>query len=549
MKSAFLNLGCMICMSSILTAEAEAMLQNQTHWDPVPRQITTPSKVQTRVGTLEFKDGIPNSETVQKIYDQLDFQRGVETYLNTLRGVSIYAARQGMRDAGIKDNSVLIFSGLMDAHSLFLTANADTVYFISNINLSDGPMVVETPPGSLGIFDDLWFRWVIDFGMPGPDRGEGGRYLLVPPNYKGQLPEAGYFVGYPTTTSVALLGRSFLVNNDPAPAVEAIKKYLKIYPYVPGSYGTSIANFLKGNGLLATLSKPKTPDFTEGSGLVLNTIPPNDFSYYEMLNALVQEQPADALEAEIAGQFASIGIVKGKPFTPDERMRKILTDAIAFANGTARTIAFSPRTAEGFGYYDASSYWLNPLFVGGYDFKRPPPQITKKGVEFYPDTGARTLDARIAFFYAATGVTPAMVMRLPDIGSQYLFGILDSTGQPFDGSKTYKVTLPPKIPAAKFWSLTLYDNQTRSMLQTDQRFPRAGSQSYPSPAAVANADGSTTIYFGTTKPSQAKEGNWIETVPNKGWFLILRLYNPLESFFDKSWRLSEIEEVKNGDQG
>lgn len=134
-------------------------------------------------------------------------------------------------------------------------------------------------------------------------------------------------------------------------------------------------------------------------------------------------------------------------------------------------------------------------------------------------------------------------MRLPDIGSQYLFSIHDSKGQPFDGSKTYKVTLPPKIPAAKFWSLTLYDNQTRSMLQTNQRFPRAGSQSYPSPAAVANADGSTTIYFGPAKPSQAKEGNWIETVPNKGWFLILRLYSPLESFFDKSWRPSEIKEV------
>ena len=100
----------------------------------------------------------------------------------------------------------------------------------------------------------------------------------------------------------------------------------------------------------------------------MNTIPPNDFSYYEMLDALVQEQPAEALEPEIGGQFAAIGIVKGKTFAPDARMRKILTDAIAIANGAARTVAFTPRESEGFGYYSPTSKWLNPLFVGGYDF-------------------------------------------------------------------------------------------------------------------------------------------------------------------------------------
>ena len=277
------------------------------------------------------------------------------------------------------------------------------------------------------------------------------------------------------------LGRAFLVNNDPKPAVDTIKKTLKIYPYVPGSYGTSIGSFLTGKGPLAPLSKPGTLTFVEGTGLSINTIPPNDFSYYEMLDALVQEQPATALNPEIGGQFAAIGIVKGKPFNPDARMRKILTDAIAIANAAGRTFDFRPRESEGFGYYSPSSKWLNPLFVGGYDFSRPPPEITKEGVKPYPYTGARTLDARAAFFYAATGVTPAMVMRLPEVGSQYLFGILDAKGNPFDGAKTYKVTLPPNIPAAKFWSFTLYDNQTRSMLQTSQRFPARRQPKLPEP--------------------------------------------------------------------
>jgi hypothetical protein len=169
-------------------------------------------------------------------------------------------------------------------------------------------------------------------------------------------------------------------------------------------------------------------------------------------------------------------------------------------------VSFTPRESEGFGYYGPTSKWLNPLFVSGYDFMRPPPEITKEGVKPFPYTGATTLDARAAFFYVATGVTPAMIMRLPNIGSQYLFGILDASGEPFDGARTYKVTLPPNIPAAKFWSFTLYDNQTRSMLQTAQRFPRAGSQSFPSPAAEANEDGSTTVYFGPKKPDGVKDG-------------------------------------------
>jgi len=509
---------------------------------PIPPAITTPATVETTLGTLRFPNGVPTADTAQKVYDQLDLQRGVATYLNGLRGVSIFAARQGMREAGVADNDVLIFSRLMDSKSLFLTANADTVYFISNLDLSKGPLVVETPPGTLGIFDDLWFRWVSDFGTPGPDRGQGGKYLLLPPGYDGPLPD-GYFIGRPTTNAVALLGRAFLVDGNPAPAVNVIKGTLKIYPYVAGSYGTSIATFLDGKGPLKPLSKPGTPRFVEGTGLAMNTIPPNDFSFYEMLDALVQEQPATALEPEIGGQFAAIGIVKGKPFNPDQRLRKILTDAVAVGNAAGRTLSLRARPSEGFGYYGPESKWLNPLFVGGYDFTRPPPEITKAGVKQFPYTGARALDARSAFFYAATGVTPAMVMRLPDVGSQYLFGILDSSGEPFDGSKTYKVSLPAGIPAQRFWSLTLYDNQSRSMLQTGQPYPRAGSQSYPSPAAEADGDGKTTVYFAPSKPAGVKDGNWIQTLPGKGWFVILRLYSPLESFFNKTWRPSEIEPV------
>ncbi|MGH8386601.1 MAG: DUF1214 domain-containing protein, partial [Pseudomonas sp.] len=323
-----------------------------------------------------------------------------------------------------------------------------------------------------------------------------------------------------------------------------IRAELKIYPYSAGGYGSSIAGFLNGSGPLGQLAKPEAPRFVEGSGQAMNTIPPNDLSYYAMLDALVQEEPASALDPEIAGQFNGVGIAKGKTFKPDERMNRLLVDAVAVGNAAGRVLSTLPRQEEGFRYYDdPKSHWSNQLFVGGYEFMTPPPSITKEGVKPFPEDGARKLNARSAMFYVATGITPAMVMRLPNIGSQYIGSFVDANGQPLDGSKTYKLTLPPHIPAGKFWSITLYDNQTRSMLQTSQRYPRAGSQSYPTPAAETNSDGSTTIYVGPIKPSGVAPGNWIETTPGNGWWTILRFYNPLPAFFDKSWQPGEFKAI------
>ena len=502
---------------------------------------------------MNYKDGAPSKETVAKAYDYLDLMHGVEAFVNAYQGASVAAIFKGMEDAGVPNNTALIFSELMDAKSLFLTANADTVYFWVNVDATKGPIVVETPPLALGVVDDMWFNWITDFGLPGPDRGEGGKYLFVPPDYKGELPGSGYFVQKMRTTRATMLGRSFLENNDPKPVVALIKKTLKIYPYLPGGYGTSIGAALEGKATLAltpdhkldwAFLRPQEPvKFTEGTGKVMNTVPPSDFSYFEMLNDVVQKEPVGALDPEIMGSLAAIGIVKGKPFNPDARMKKILTDAAAIGNAAARTLNFRWRPSDG-GYYYANSTWFNPLFLGGYNMETPPPQVSADGVITpYPPTGARTLNVRTVMFFGYTFITPAMIMRLTDIGSQYLIQAVDSKGEYFDGNKTYKVTLPKNVPAGKFWSLTVYDNQTRSMLDTPQRYPRAGSQSYPSPAAEAGTDGSTTVYFSPTKPDGVSAGNWIQTDPKKGWFVILRLYSPLEPFFTKAWRPSEIEPV------
>jgi hypothetical protein len=503
------------------------------------RSIAEPDRFDSRVGSLDSVDGVPSAETAERLYDHLDFVHALNAYLDGFAGPSTYAIRKGFHDVGVEDNQILIFSELLGSESVFLTANADTVYYLGVVDLTSGPMVVETPPQALGVFDDMWWGWIIDFGLPGPDRGEGGRFLLVPPGYDGPMPDSGYHVGHSRTSRALLLGRSFLTDNDPAPTVETIKRTLKLYPYAPGNAGTSIGTLLEGHVRPAPAAEVPETVFVEGSGKAFNTVPPSDFGFFELMNEVVQDEPVGSMDTDLAGHLAAIGIVKGKPFEPDERMRATLEDAAGVGAATSRALFFDSRASEEFAFYEDSG-WFNPLWVGGYTFETPPPLVTEDGIKPFPATGIRKLHSRTAFFYAATGVTPAMCMRLTGVGSQYLMAVRDADGNPLDGATTYQMTLPPDIPAARFWSVTLYDNQTRSMLETSQ-FPRAGSQSYPTPAATPNEDGSTTLTFGPERPSDSPEENWIQTTEGKGWFPILRLYSPLASFFDKSWQPSEFE--------
>jgi hypothetical protein len=505
------------------------------------QSVSTPDRVDSRLGVLEFDDGAPSEATAALLYDHLDFVHAVEAFLGAIPGASLVALRRGFRSAGAEDNSFTLFSELMDSASLFLTGNCDTIYFWGFLDLSDGPMVmdvpsVDAPSGILGTVDDMWFRWVTDIGLPGPDRGAGGRYLIVGPGYDGPLPDSGYHVSHSRTTRVTVVGRAFMVDNEPAIPVEAIRSGFRVSPYVPGAQGTAVASFLAGHAPLGAARPEPETHFVESSGVSFNTLFPGDYSFWETVDELVQQEPPEAADPELLGLLASVGIVHGKPFKPDERMRKILEDAAVVGNATARTVTFAARPEEGFAFYPGSA-WESALFVGGYQFLDPPPQITADGVVRAASDGARKLDSRTNFFYMATGTTPAMCMRLTGIGSQYIYAMRDSEGDFFDGGRNYRMTLPADIPESRFWSLILYDRQTRSMLQTDQHLPRLGSQSG---TVETKPDGSTDIYFGPAAP-EGKEHNWLQTVPGKGWWTILRLYNPLQPFFDKSWRPSEIQ--------
>ena len=474
----------------------------------IPAKIMTPDKVETRIGTLEFVDGIPTKETADLVYDNLDFLRGVETFLNGIPAASVEGLRRGAAELGAMEcYQAIVFDDLMDSNPLWLTGNTDTVYCTFFLDLKkDGPTVVEIPAGAgPGTVDDAFFRFVIDMGAPGPDRGQGGKYLLLPPDYEGDVPE-GYFTAKSTSWVNWVALRGFLVDGKPDTASKMWRENLKVYP-------------------LAQAANPPAMEFFNGSRSVANTVHANNFEFYEELHTVIDREPIEMLDPELRGLLASIGIQKGKPFAPDARMKKILTDAVAVANATARALFWYERDQSEFLY--EGSYWKRGFVGGNYQF------LKDEGM------GGRHLDARAHTFYMSTVNTPAMAMKLIGAGSQYAWGYLDANGNALDGSKTYKLNLPKDPPALKFMSVVVYDPQTRSELQTGQPYP---SKNNTRDEMIENEDGSIDLYFGPEAPA-GQEANWIQTVSGKGWFCLLRLYSPTEPWFDKTWRPGEIELV------
>ncbi len=471
----------------------------------IPPEITTPDTVQTTLGTMRFSDGVPDQATVTKVYDHLDRMRGVEVFLNTMAGASTLANIQGLKSAGCKDHTyAVIHKNRVDAKTLLLTPNTQTATLWAHMNLKDGPLVVEVPPGILGLADDMWMRYITDLGLVGPDKGKGGKYLFLPPGHTGPIPE-GYYIARSRTYNIWFGARGFTVRGDTAPAVKAFEAHWKIYR------PDQAAN-------------PPKMTFIDGSGLYFNTIHATDSHFYREIDQVIQEEPLDAIDSETLGLLASIGIVKGKLFAPDPRMQAILTDAAAIGNTTARAISYRPRD-EAFYFYPGESSWFTPFVGGSHEFMQ---------------NSARLLDARACFFFMATGITPAMSEKIVGSGSQYAVVTVDKNKNPLDGSKTYRLRLPPHVPVKTFWSLIPYDTQTRSVLQTDQRDTALTSESG---TVQPNPDGSTDIYF-APQPPQGQETNWIQTRPGKSWFTLLRLYGALEPWFNKTWRPTDLEPLE-----
>jgi hypothetical protein len=469
--------------------------------DPDDHDWIGTETVKTRFGDFEFKNGYPTPEATEKLYELRTFDRAVESYLHFVTAMSMFYMQKGLNDFGLDAaNKFLIFEK-MDAQSLFLTPNTESVYGMQFLDLKrDGPTIVEVPPGLLGGFSNMWQQSLIGIGPTGADKGKGGRFLLLPPDYKAE-PPADYFSAKSPTYGVWLGVRGFLVDGKADQAI-ALMKTTRIYP-------------------LAKAADPPAMIFLNGSGKAIDTIFPDTYEYFENLAALVEKEPVDAIPPSDRFLLASIGIEKGKSFTPDTNTKQLLAEAARAGAAMARANTFASRYPSARVYPDRRWEWA---FVGGsasWDAK-----------------GYVNIDNRAAWNYAATGNSPAMVQRTVGSGSQYLMATRDASGAFLDGGKNYHLHLPPNVPVKLFWSVVVYDALSRSELQNGEPFPSVSQYTGP----VANADGSVDVYFGPQAP-KGKEKNWIKTIAGKGWFLYLRFYSPTEAFFDQTWKPDDIVEV------
>jgi hypothetical protein len=455
--------------------------------------LSTPDTIETPFGRLEFFDGVPRPTTVTAAYDALDLMRGIEVFLNCVPGASLVAMRRGFRASGVTSGRVI---GLTDPRansgSLFLTPNTETTYGSTFLDLREwGPTVIEAPPESLCVVDDFWFRYVADMGIAGPDRGAGGKYLFLPPGYEGDVPDGYFTYECPTFTNWVVLRA---LGGVPA------MKQTRIYP-------------------LSEAGAPGENVFINLAELVFNTVHANDFSFFEEIDELLQEEPIEALDPERAGQLAAIGLVKGEPFAPDDHRRETLNRAATIGAGMSRVVAYAPRDPDAV----LVGSWKNAFVGGSHEFLR---------------NGARLLDARTQFHYLATVITPAMAHAQIGAGSAYAYTVQDSNGDLLDGARTYRLHVDANPPAKNFWSVDVYDTQTRSLIQVPSTpYPALASNSG---TLRANPDGSYDLYFGPTAP-EGSESNWVETIPGKSWFQLFRLYGPLEPWFDQTWTLNEFE--------
>jgi hypothetical protein len=446
---------------------------------------------------------MPTQETVAKLYDEIDFQRACQLYLWALPVVNAVQVKQNIEFmTGSHDGDVVIFEGYRNL-STILTANVTTPYVGGGMDLAaSGPILVEVPAGLIaGSAMDLWQRPLTDFGVTGPDKGKGGKYLLVGPGQKA--PE--------TKDAIVLRSPTFYVlfyyralDPDPVKA-EVVKKSFRLYPWS------------------RRINPPATRYLVPDPEKVMQvSTMPRGMEYWERLAAVIDREPVEDRDRFFVAMLKPLGIEKGKPFRPDERQKNILTEAAFVGEAMAKANDFDKRL-EG-AHYRPDAHW-------DYVIMADPAQDLQ---------GYSQLDERAAYFYEWTFLTKAMISKTPGIGQAYLGAYRDKEGHAFDGGQSYRLRVPPNPPAKQFWSLTVYDLDTRALVQNKEQIADRSSRM---PDLVKNADGSVDLYVGPAAP-KGFENNWIPTAPGRAWFACFRFYGPLGAYFDKSWPLPDIEKIK-----
>lgn len=473
------------------------------------------------LANLPFEQNRPTEETAQTLMEELTFQRATQTYLWAMPLLNTMGMRDGAAEAfGTGYNVMPIWTQRLDAKTLITTPNSDLIYAMVFADLGEtGPLVFEAPPKLQGILLDFWQRpipvdggqYFGDLGLPGPDGGEGGNFLIVPPGWDGEVPE-DHYVYRSSTNNVYFFLRSFYQSLDNiAPATELLKQSV-IYP-------------------LGQKDNAKPMEFPDAAGGSYNMLPRSDASAFDQLKYLVDTEGENLAGPDWLGMLEGLDIAADREFAPDADTRAILDAAAQTGYKTSRVIGFQHgQNGQDFRVYE-DRQWLNP--VNNVSAQWPDVPI---GLDWMSqDAGYRDLDARAWFFTDYFSISPGMVSMTPGKGAYYMIAFEDADGDALVGSQNYKVDLPPDIPAELFWSVTLYEAENASGLDNGQPFPSLGKLNEP----AQNDDGSTTLYIGPEAP-EGQEGNWLATAPDRGFFAILRLYAPAQPALDGSWKPGDI---------
>lgn len=465
--------------------------------------------IKSKVGNLEFKSGYPTDATAQKLYDELDFQRAVQAYLWSLPMASYGAYADEGKSKGMGPNTVHIYEKSAQPHAVALTANQDTPYMSGVLDMRDGPMVMELPAGLLGTLNNIWQQPLTDLGGPySPEQSRGGKFLILPPNYNGPLPDTHFHIVQSDTNTVVWYVRSIPKTKADFPKLVELMKSYKQYK-------------------LSDAQNPPEMKFIMASDMKGNFSAKEGFTYFENLARYINENPPRSQDMAMLGMLETIGIAHGKPFTPDARMKKILTEAADVGRAMAKTVAWKSRTDKEILYmYPGKRQWKKIFVLEDVTFHTP---------------NYLVIDQRSRYGWEAIGTSKSMSLQVPGVGSQYVGSYTDQSGEWLSGENTYKIKLPKNIPANMFWSLTVYDNETRSQITNEHGRPLVGSVH----GAKPNKDGSYDLYFGPKLPDGVAEENWVQTKLGLGWFVYLRLYGPEQPWFDKSWIPGDVEKINN----
>ena len=462
-------------------------------------------KIETNFGTLNFElEAFPDEASVKKIYDEMDLQRATQAYMDFYPSLSVYAiVKSQIRDFKFKSSSDIAVAagpGWLPSEP-FLTGNNSTVYAIASLDLKvDGPTVVEIPPGMYGTANDALFKFMVDFGFVGPDKGNGGKYLFTPPGYSDKIPD-GYFPIKSASYRVWVMMRGFGEVGLGDQAVAWFKKNLKVYPLATG---------------------PREGNYANTTGMGINPLPAEDASVFTDLNEIIQYEPTNLFIPEQLGRLSTLGIRKGQVYAPNARMQKILDQGAKQGVAMSRAIVYASREPE-IRYWEGRQW--EKMFLYNTTFERD---------------GITDIDARTLWHYQAIVVSPNLLSTTPGQGTAYLTAFRDRNGEFLDGGKVYKLNVPANAPVKRFWAVTAYDVTTRGLLDAGGNTNRSvGSMDKPE----VNKDGSVDLYFGAKAP-KGKEKNWVPTNAKKGFFVVFRFYGPEEGYIDKTWVLNDFELIK-----